>query len=90
MRRGRKARLDNPPVASAVRPRIGRCARGPVATRQSESVREGWEDYRLLTLLKQRGMNETVAAVLHGYAEGESLEVLRARALRAAAEQTGH
>ena len=59
--------------------------RGPVPTRQTESVREGWEDYRLLSLLKQQGKAAKVAALLDGYAKGESLEQLRNDALLAAA-----
>ena len=58
--------------------------RGPVPTRQSESVREGWEDYRLLTLLRQRGLSAELSALLKGYTAGQSPETLRLRALRAA------
>ena len=59
--------------------------RGPVPTRQTESVREGWEDYRLLTLLKQRGMQKQLDAIVAAYERGESFEALRSSALRAAA-----
>ncbi len=59
--------------------------RGPIPTRASESVREGWEDYRLLTLLKQQNRTAELAALLKDYAAGESPEKLRLRALRLAA-----
>lgn len=58
--------------------------RGPVPTRQSECVREGWEDYRLLTLLKQQGRTKELAAILHAFGQGAPLQALRIRALRAA------
>jgi hypothetical protein len=59
--------------------------RGPIATRQSEAVREGWEDYCLLTLLGQRGMDAEVERILQAYADGAEPEALRLRALQAAA-----
>lgn len=59
--------------------------RGPVPTRISESVREGWEDFRLLTLLKQQGRTPELSAILKSYAAGAPLPELRLRALRAAA-----
>lgn len=59
--------------------------RGPIATRQSEAVREGWEDYRLLTLLRDRGLEAELASLLADYAGGAAPEGLRLRALRAAA-----
>ena len=58
--------------------------RGPVPTRQSEAVREGWEDYRLLTLLRERGHHE-VDALVRDHLEGKPLTDLRLRALRLAA-----
>jgi hypothetical protein len=63
--------------------------RGPIASRTSENVREGWEDYRLLTLLKQRGLAQEVAALLRSYAAGEPPQVLRLRALEFAARRPG-
>ena len=57
--------------------------RGPIPTRQSEAVREGWEDYCLLTLLKERGREAELEAILKGYRSGEALEGLRLRALKA-------
>jgi len=61
--------------------------RGPIASRPSEAVREGWEDYRLLTLLQQRGLDEQLAAILEAYAADQLLEQLRLCALKAAAGQ---
>jgi hypothetical protein len=59
---------------------------GPVPTRQSEAVREGWEDYCLLTLLRSQGGEAEVQALLADYAAGKAPAELRQRALRAAAE----
>jgi len=59
--------------------------RGPIPTRQSESLREGWEDYCLLSLLKERGRKVELAAILKAYAAGESPHALRLQALRAVA-----
>lgn len=59
--------------------------RGPVPTRQSEAVREGWEDYCLLSLLRDQGRQQVISELLAGRARGESLETLHERALRAAA-----
>ncbi len=58
---------------------------GPVPTRQSEDVREGWEDYCLLTLLRQQGQDAVVKALLADYAAGGDPSELRLRALQAAA-----
>lgn len=60
--------------------------RGPIPTRPSEAVREGWEDYRALTLLKQRGKGKLLRELFEGYEAGEALTELRLRALRAAAD----
>ena len=62
--------------------------RGPIATRQSEALRAGWEDYCLLTLLREKHLDQALAAILKGYADGEAMSALRVRALRAAAQ--GH
>lgn len=60
---------------------------GPVATRQSEAVREGWEDYCLLTLLRQRGQNSELQTIVKAWETGgASLSELRRRALEAAAK----
>lgn len=59
--------------------------RGPIPTRQSEAVRQGWEDYRLLTLLREKGMEDELNALLAAYEAEEAMETLRLRALRAAA-----
>lgn len=58
---------------------------GPVPTRQSEDVREGWEDYCLLTLLRQQGKEAEVKTLLADFAAGGDPAELRLRALRAAA-----
>lgn len=59
---------------------------GPVPTRQSEAVREGWEDYCLLTLLREQGKQRELRALLNDWAAGKAeLVELRRRALAAAA-----
>ena len=60
--------------------------RGPLGTRQSEAVREGWEDFCLLTLLRECGAQAEVTTLLEAYESGEPPGELRLRALRAAAE----
>ncbi len=60
--------------------------RGPIPTRPSEAVREGWEDYCLLTLLREQGKTRALQALLSAFAAGESPAVLRERALRVAAQ----
>ena len=59
--------------------------RGPIPTRTSQNVREGWEDFRLLTLLRAQGKKAQLAELLKAHAQGESLWSLRERALRMAA-----
>jgi len=59
---------------------------GPIPTRPSEAVREGWEDYRLLTLLRERGKEKLLRELFEAHEAGEPLTELRLRALRAAAE----
>jgi hypothetical protein len=59
--------------------------RGPIPTRQSEAVRQGWQDYCLLTLLKGQGKTYELQAILSDYDRGASLETLRLRGLRMAA-----
>jgi hypothetical protein len=59
--------------------------RGPIPTRQSEAVRQGWQDYCLLTLLRKQGKKAELASILIAYERGMALDKLRARALRAAA-----
>lgn len=61
--------------------------RGPIASRQSEATREGWEDYCLLTLLRRQGRDDVLRSLLRDYQAGtRSLTELRDAALRAAAE----
>jgi len=57
---------------------------GPIPTRQSEALREGWEDYCLLTLLQNQGKKRQVQALLADYAAGKPLAALRRRALEIA------
>ena len=67
--------------------------RGIIPTRSSEALREGWEDYRLLTLLRERGLEQELKSILDAQAAGESWDKLRARILRLLApgnEQWGH
>lgn len=59
--------------------------RGPIPTRQSEALREGYEDYCLLSLLKELGLQGELDAILQAYAAGEDPAKLRLRALKAAA-----
>jgi hypothetical protein len=60
--------------------------RGPIPTRQSESVREGTEAFRLLTLIKQQGKQAALSGILKAYSAEEPLAQLRLRALRLAAQ----
>lgn len=61
--------------------------RGVIRTRHSEALREGWEDWRLLHLLEEAGLEETLEELLAAYEAGEPPAELRERALRAAAER---
>jgi hypothetical protein len=60
--------------------------RGPIPTRQSEALRQGWHDYQLLTLLKQQGKASVTDAIIKDYQDGTPLADLRRRALHAAAK----
>ena len=60
--------------------------RGVIPTRHSEALRQGWEDWCLLNLLKQKGLTSQLAAIVAAYEAGESPSALRLRALRAVAE----
>jgi SOS-response transcriptional repressor LexA len=57
----------------------------PIPTTMSESMREAWEDYRLLTLLRERGQHVEVKALLAAQQTGTGFTELRNRALAAAA-----
>lgn len=59
--------------------------KGPVATRQSEAVREGYEDYCLLTLLQGRGKLAELEQIVADYEKGADPAELRLRALELAA-----
>lgn len=61
--------------------------RGPIATRHSEAVREGYEDYRLMDLLRKQGKNREADAIVRDYKNNLPLTELRLRALKAAARQ---
>lgn len=56
---------------------------GPVITPLYETMREGWEDYRLLTALRQRGQENVIHALLADLDKGTPLPSLRERALHA-------
>ncbi len=59
---------------------------GVIMTRHSEALREGWEDWKLLNLLKQHGMDEFLATLINRYNHGEPLTLLRKSALKKAAQ----
>lgn len=54
---------------------------GPIIMPLYETMRDGWEDYRLLTALKQHGMTATLDGLLAGYRAGVPVSALRLRAL---------
>ncbi|MCX7599934.1 MAG: DUF4091 domain-containing protein [Armatimonadetes bacterium] len=58
---------------------------GPIPTRQSEAVREGYEDYCLLTLLRTKRLDRELNTILSEYATGKPLSELRLRALKVVA-----
>lgn len=60
--------------------------RGVIPTRHSEALREGWEDWRLLHLLRDQGQDAALAELLAEYEGGIAPHTLRDRALRLAAE----
>ena len=60
--------------------------RGPIPTRDSEALREGYEDYCLIELLRKRGMKREVDAIIKDFNRGVPMTELRLRALKAAAE----
>lgn len=59
--------------------------RGPIPTRPAEAVREGWEDFRLMTLLQEKGLKKDFGAIVKDYEKGVPMTELRLRALNAAA-----
>ncbi|MBC7287368.1 MAG: DUF4091 domain-containing protein, partial [Armatimonadetes bacterium] len=61
---------------------------GPIPTRQSEAVREGWEDYCLLSLLRSQRKESQLQRLLQDYAAGKALVELRRQALAAASGRT--
>ena len=60
---------------------------GIIVTRHSEALRQGWEDWRLLNLLKDQGRQSVVDGLLRDYYRGVPTEILHDRALRAAAQR---
>lgn len=61
--------------------------RGPIPTRASEALRQGWEEYRLLTLLREQGQGEEADELIAAFRKGSaSFDALRERALRLAAQ----
>lgn len=60
--------------------------RGPIPTRQSEAMRQGWEDYRLMQLLLRSPQAAKAQALLKQYEQGEDMADLRRQALHLAAE----
>lgn len=57
---------------------------GPIVMPIYDEMRDGWEDYRLLTALRQRGREDIVRELLSGYRDGKPLTELRVAGLRAA------
>jgi hypothetical protein len=69
---------DGAPDLMAVYPGLKEC----VPTRQSESAREAWEDFCLLTLMKNKGMKPDVDVLVKAYKDGAPVESLRTNGLR--------
>ena len=61
--------------------------RGIIVTRHSEALRQGWEDWRLLNLLKTQGKQGVIDGLLRDYHRGVDTERLHDRAVRAAAQE---
>ncbi len=55
---------------------------GPIVMPIYEEMRDGWEDYRLLAALRQRGQEDAVQQLLSGYRDGTPLPELRTVGLR--------
>ena len=58
---------------------------GPIITPIYETMREGWEDYRLLTALRQQGKEILIQELLEAQRKGSPFLELRLKALRALA-----
>lgn len=56
---------------------------GAIITPLYETMREGWEDYRLLSVLRQHGREDLVDELLRDFRQGAPLAELRGRALQA-------
>lgn len=76
-------RTDDPANAGYYSGVIYPGPRGLVPTRASEALREGWEDYRLLTLMRQRNLETEIKSILDAHAAGEPCDKLRASMLQA-------
>lgn len=57
--------------------------RGPIITPLYETMRDGWEDYRLLKALEAAGEGHLQRRLITAYRQGAALDELRERALRA-------
>lgn len=61
--------------------------RGPIPMRPLEGLRLGWQDYRLLSLLREQNKQHALGQILSDYSSFKAtMPELRARALRAAAQ----
>lgn len=58
-------------------------AQGPIPTPIYETMRDGWEDYRLLTALKEAGHTDKLKHILDGLSRKQQLDQLRQTALEA-------
>lgn len=61
---------------------------GPIPTRQSEAVREGYEDYCLLCLLRNQGHGKQVEALVERFRKGIAPEQLRLEAINLASKRS--
>lgn len=53
----------------------------PVTTPLYEEMRDGWEDYRLLHALREKGKDEFLSGILEAYRNGQPLSTLREQIL---------
>ncbi|NLX55682.1 MAG: DUF4091 domain-containing protein [Planctomycetaceae bacterium] len=58
---------------------------GPIIMPIYEEMRDGWEDYRLLAVLREHGRDEALQDLIRRYRSGEPLPELRRAALRSCA-----
>jgi len=50
---------------------------GAVDSRRAEGIRAGWQEYCLMTLMRQRGLTSQLDSVLASYRAGTSMQTLR-------------